>query len=500
MADTTANQISAFKDVQRKLCRNYYLMSVVEFDGETMAPAKGAAARADAMGELAAERHELLTNGAARELVAALTEAQAAGELDQQTADELRVFARDQREATAIPAEEEAAWARLTAESTNAWRAAKVADDWASFEPYLTHVVEGVKRRAAYLDSTRDPYDVMLDQFERGMNAAAYDAFFAQVKDAVVPVVHEIASRPEEPKPAFATAYVPAAAQLAQARDLLALEGLDMDGLALAEVEHPFSNGVAPGDVRVTTHIYEHDALNSAFSVLHEGGHAIYEQNVDPAYAYTCLGCGTSSGVHESQSRFFENYIGRSRAFMGQLLSIMRAHAPEAFATATEDDLYRVVNHAKPGLIRMDADELTYPLHIMIRYDIERMLFTGEARVSEIPALWNKLTREYLGLEVPDNAHGCLQDTHWSDGSFGYFPAYALGSAYGAQFLDAMARADVDVEGACTSGDLAPVRAWLREHVWRRGSSVDGAQLVRDACGASFDASYYCRYLVNKFS
>lgn len=499
MSDAVADRVSAFKRLEHQIRQKRYLMSVLEFDGETVAPANGAAARADAMGALAGEMHELLCSEGAVELVAGLSEEEAAGNLDAQTGLELRVFARDQREARAIPTEEEVAWSRLTSEANAVWHRAKLADDWASFEPYVERIVASCRRRAAALDPTRDAYDVLLDQYERGMDSAAYDAFFDQVRSAVVPLVREIAQR-DEPDLPFRRARVAAPVQLDIARELLALEGLDMDGVALAEVEHPFSDGFAPGDVRVTTHLYENDALSNVFSILHEGGHAIYEQNVDPAFAYTCLDEGASMGIHESQSRFFENSIGRSRAFAPALLKVMRRHAPEVYGDVTEDDLYRASNLAHPQLIRMEADELTYPLHIMIRYDIERALFAGEARVSDIPALWRELTRSYLGLEVPSDALGCLQDTHWSGGSFGYFPSYALGSAYGAQYLDAMGRVGIDVDAACTAGDLAPVRAWLRENIWRHGRSKDAPELIADACGAPFDATFYCDYLVRKFT
>ena len=499
MTDTLSNQVSTFKDLQRQIRQKRYLMSVLEFDGETVAPANGAAARAEAMGSLAGEMHELLTSEASVELVSALKEGAVGGALDSQTAAELCVFARDQREARAIPTEEEIAWSRLTSEANAVWHDAKQADDWASFEPYVERIVETLHRRAAQLDPTRNAYDVLLDQYERGMDTAAYDAFFAQVKESVVPLVREIAAMPAPELP-FRTAPVARPVQLALSRDLLALEGLDMAGCALSEVEHPFSDGFAPGDVRVTTHIYENDALSNVFSILHEGGHAIYEQNVDSAYAWTCLDEGTSMGIHESQSRFFENIIGRSRAFAGPLLGVLRAHAPEVYGEVTEDDLYRAANLAHPQLIRMEADELTYPLHIMVRYDIERALFVGEARVADIPALWRDLMKSYLGVDVPNDTLGCLQDTHWSGGSFGYFPSYALGSAYGAQYVDAMTRAGIDVDAACAAGDLAPVRGWLCENIWRWGRSKDAPELIRDSCGAPFDATYYCNYLVKKFT
>ncbi len=499
MASTTEQLVSSFKDLQRKLWQKRYLMSILDYDGETAAPEKGAAARAEAMGALAGEQHELLTGPAAVELVAALEEAAAAGELDEQTATELRVLARDQREARAIPTEEEVAWSRLTSEANAVWHRAKLADDWASFEPYVTRIVETLKRRAALLDPTRDAYDVCLDQYERGMSAESYDAFFAQVREAVVPLVQEISQRPE-PAYAFRSARVGHDAQLAIARDLLELEGLDMAGTSLGEVEHPFSDGFAPGDARVTTHIYETDALSNVFSILHEGGHAIYEQNIDPAYGYGILGSGTSMGIHESQSRFFENIVGRSRAFAGPLLAVLRRHAPDVYGGVSEDDLYRAANIASPQLIRMEADELTYPLHIMIRYDIERALFAGEATAADIPGLWRELTQRYLGIEVPSDTLGCLQDTHWSGGDFGYFPSYALGSAYGAQYVAAMARDGVDVDAACAAGDLAPVRAWLGSRIWRWGRGKDAPELIEAACGAPFDATYYCDYLVRKFT
>ena len=493
---TTESLVDEFKALQRELWVRDYLTRVLDYDGETSAPAKGAAARAEAMAALAGERHEIIQGPRAQELVQALQEH--ADELDAQTAAELAVFARDQREAAAIPADEAAAWARLTSEANAVWHAAKADSDWASFEPYVERIVETLKRHAAYLDDARPAYDVLLDQYERGTSTAFYDAFFDQVRATVVPLVGEIASC-EQPRADFLSAPMTEPQQLAVARDLMRLLGLDMDAVSLNCVEHPFSDGFAPGDARVTTHIYVDNPMSSTFSVIHESGHALYELGVDPAFGYTCLAGGTSMGIHESQSRFFENYVARSRAFMGPMLGVMRAQDPATWDAVDEDALYRAVNIARPGLIRMDADELTYPLHIMVRYEIERALFAGEVRVSDIPALWRKLTRDYLGLDVPNDALGCLQDTHWSGGSFGYFPSYALGSAYGAQYLARMHADGVDVAGACAAGDLAPVRTWLGEKIWRWGRSKDAPELIQEACGAPFDASFYCDYLDRKF-
>ena len=488
-----------FRKLERKLWCRAYLMKISSFDGATVAPAKGAAARGEALGALAGEYHKLLTRSGSRELVRDLTRAARHGKVrDPQLLDELRVFTRDQREAAAIPKKEEVAWTRLTCQADAVWHKAKLDNDWASFEPYVDRIVAALRRRARYLDSSRDTYDALLDQFERGLTQASFDAFCKQVTSTVVPLVHEIAERPQ-PEAAFLSAHVPEQAQRALSLDLMRLVGLDMDASTLAFTEHPFSEGFAAGDARVATHIYEDAALSNVYSVIHESGHASYEQGVDPAYAYTCLEGGTSMGIHESQSRFFENTIGRSRAFMDPLLALLRRHAPEVYGGVSADELYRAVNIARPSLIRTEADELTYPLHIMIRYKIEQLLFAGEATARDVPGLWARYTREYLGIEVPDDTHGCLQDTHWSGGMFGYFPTYALGSAYDAQFVPAMEADGVRVTEAAASGDLAPVRAWLGEKIWRWGRGKDAAQLIAEACGTPFDAGFYCRYLEDKF-
>ena len=489
-----------FRALQRELWTRSYLLKITEFDGATVAPENAAPARGEAMAALAGEHHQVLTSERAQKLVHKLNKAISKGKLaDAQLADEVRVFERDQREAMAFPKEEVEAWSRLTCEADAVWHKAKLANDWDSFEPYIDRMVEALKRQAGYLDSARDPYDVWLDQYERGMDAAAYDKFFSQVRETVVPLVRDITERGEQPQADFLTARVPESVQRGLSFDLMKLVGLDMASTTLAFTEHPFSEGFSVGDARVATHIYEDNLMSNVYSIIHEAGHAIYELGVDPSYAFTCLEGGTSMGIHESQSRFFENTIGRSRAFMGPLLALLRKHAPEVYNNVDEDALYRAVNIAQPSLIRTEADELTYPLHIMIRYEIERMLFSGEATAKDVPALWAQKTKQYLGLDVPTHTEGALQDTHWSGGAFGYFPSYALGSAYDAQYVPAMRAAGIDLEGACASGDLAPVRTWLGDNIWRFGRGKDAPELIAGACGAPFDATFFCDYLSTKF-
>lgn len=487
------------RKLERKLWNYEYLMKIAEFDGATIAPENGAAARGEAMGWLSAQHHALLTSDKSKELVRTLERGVERGKVEGQLADEVRVLARDQREASVIPTEEEEAWTRLICEADAVWHKAKAASDWESFEPYVDRIVKTLKRHAGYLDSSKDPYDVLLDQYERGLTSKEFDAFCNQVRSTVVPLVHAIVEHGHQPDAPFLSAHVPADVQKAISFDLIELLGINRADTTLAFTEHPFSEGFAAGDARIATHIYEDNVLSNIYSVIHEAGHTIYELGVDPAYAYTCLAGGTSMGIHESQSRFFENMVGRSRPFMGPLLRILRSRIPDVYGSVDEDQLYHAVNIAQPSLVRIEADELTYPLHIMIRYEIERKLFSGEATAKDIPALWDQLTDKYLGIKVPDDAHGCLQDTHWSGGSFGYFPTYALGSAYDAQYVSAMVEDGVNVGEACAAGDLAPIRSWLEQKIWRWGRSKDAPELIMGACGKPFDATYYCDYLAKKF-
>ena len=474
-------------------------MKIAEFDGATIAPENGAAARGEAMAALAGEHHELLTSNDAVALVSELEQGVAAGEIsDPKLVAQIRTLARDQREALAFPTEEVEAWSRLTCEADAVWHKAKVADDWASFEPYIDRIVASLKRQAAYLDDTRDPYDVWLDQYERGMDSAAFDRFFGQVRETVVPLVQAIGERGEQPEAPFLTAHVNDATQRALSFDLMRLVGLNDADTCLAFTEHPFSEGFSVGDARVATHIYEDNLMSNVYSIIHEAGHAAYELGVDPAYARTCLEGGTSMGIHESQSRFFENTVGRSRAFMTPLLGLLRRHVPGVYNGVTEDELYRAVNIATPSLIRTEADELTYSLHIMVRYEIEKQLIGGTLAVKDVPETWNRLYKEYLGVDVPDDKHGCLQDSHWSGGSFGYFPSYALGSAYGAQMLRNMEK-EIDVWGPVSRGDLSGVSGWLKERVHQFGGLLTPTEVVQNACG-SFDPTVYTDYLANKYS
>jgi len=274
--------------------------------------------------------------------------------------------------------------------------------------------------------------------------------------------------------------------------------GMDRAHCTIAETEHPFTTGFTKYDCRITTHYYEDNMASSMYSVIHEAGHGMYDMGVKDEFAYTCLGGGVSMAVHESQSRFFENILGRSRPFVKLIAPKLRALFPE-LEQADDEALYRAFNESHPSLIRTDADELTYCLHIMVRYELEKALFDGKITSAELPAEWNRLYKEYLGVDVPDDKNGVLQDSHWSGGMFGYFPSYALGSAYGAQLLKKMNESG-DVLAEVEKGNLAPVRDWLSAHIWQHGSLYTPGVLMESAFGGKFDASHYVEYLREKFT
>lgn len=496
MGESVASLQEEFDALQREVFSYQYAQQIIYYDGHTVGPRKGVAARCEAMGELAMREHEAAYGTRAGSLIGRLDAV--ADELDGLHSDELRVFKRNYSEMGKVPAQEAADFARLTMAASDVWGRAKRQNDYAAFEPYVRKMVESLRRQADYLDPDRDPYEVWLDHFERGLDRATLERFFDLVKKSVVPLVDQIVSRGWQPDDSFLRARIPAEVQEEICRDVYRAMGLDMEALGLGVTEHPFTDGYSHGDVRIANHFYEDNVANALFSAVHEGGHALYEQGIDPAYDYTCLRGGVSMGIHESQSRFMENVIGRSEAFCELLLPILRSHVPGVFDGIDARDLYLAVCKSQPSLIRTEADELTYPLHVMVRYRVESALFDGSCSAHDAPELWNQLMKELLGVTVPDDTHGILQDSHWSGGTFAYFPSYAVGSAYAAQYLSVMSR-EFDVARTVGSGRIDIVNEWLRERIWRYGSCKDPAWIVRNACGEDWDPTCYVEYLDRKY-
>lgn len=484
------------EQLQKKLYAYTVAQSSLYLDGVTVAPRDTAAGRGVALGILAGEQHKTLSDPKVGEMLEVLS-----ANTDQLTPEQRRqveLLSREYRQLTRIPAQEYMEYAMLVNEASDVWHRAKETNDFPLFAPVLEKLVAYNRRFAGYYDPDKAPYDALLNEYERGITMAELDQFFATVRDKLVPLIHAVGEK-EQPDVSFLHRTYPVEDQRKFSDYLMEVMGLDRGHCAIGETEHPFTLGFNSQDLRITTHYLENDVASSMYSVIHEGGHARYELDVNPDYDYTCLTGGASMGIHESQSRFYENIIGRSKPFLTALLPRLQACFPGRLSGLGAEELYRAVNRVEPSLIRTEADELTYSLHVMVRYELEKKLIAGEMEVGDVPEAWNALYREYLGVEVPDDRQGCLQDSHWSGGSFGYFPSYALGSAYGAQMLDAMEK-DVDVWGGVGRGDLSQVNAWLREKIHRHGSSLTPAQVLENACGAPFDPKYYLDYLTKKYS
>ncbi len=486
-----------FKALLAKMHAYNHAVSALNYDAETVMPKKGADDLAKTLGVLSEESYRLSTGDEMRELLASL--GQVKDELDIVTRREVEELDLELTKLSRIPMEEYVQYSMDVSAATNCWRTAKLQNDFAAFAPYLEKIVAYNRRMPRYIKPEMKPYDALLDEFEKDLTMDTLDVYFKNVREALVPVVHAIGERGVQPDMEPLHASFPVEGQRKLTDKLASILTIDRDRCAIGEVEHPFTGGTSKNDVRLTTHYHENDVLSSFFSVVHEGGHSIYELNTGDELVGSPLGTGASMGIHESQSRLFENMIGRSREFIELVYPSMAEIFPQQMKRISPEHLYRAANYAAPSLIRTEADELTYSMHIMVRYELEKQLIDGTLEVRDLPEAWRALYMEYLGVKVPDDTHGVLQDSHWAGGTFGYFPSYSIGSAYAAQIYDAMAHS-VDISGAIRSGDLSPIVRHLTERIYRFGCIKKPAELILSACGAEFDPSYYTRYLTEKYT
>ena len=462
---TLNEAIEKLNELEKSTYALNHALSILSVDGDTVAPKNSWKGRGKAMAYLTELAYKQLVNPETGEMLDTIL--QRREETDEVTFRKAELLKENYDEYNILPMEEFVAYQELTNESGAVWHDAKEKSDWEMFAPYLEKLVAFRRRFASLKDPSKPAYDVLLDQFEKGASMESLDPFFRTLREELSPVILEVAAR-EKPVPAFMKGPWAVSGQRLFSRKIMALEGIDPLNCTLGETEHPFTDSTNKWDVRITTHYYENDP----FSV--------------------------SMGVHESQSRFYENLIGRSRAFCTPLLKIMKEVFPEQMKSVTEEELYSAINLSKPSLIRTEADELTYSLHVMIRYELEKAMIAGDLKVADIPGEWNRLYKEVLGVTVPDDRRGALQDSHWSFGGIGYFPSYALGSAYGVQMLHEMEKT-VDVRGTVAKGDLSPVTAWLTEKIHQYGSLKKPADLLPAAMGGPLDAKVYTDYLKKKF-
>ncbi len=481
--------------LQEKISAYDHAMSLLNYDGDTTAPKGTAPNRAHSMGILSEIVYELSTGKETVELLEFLDAHKE--ELTKREQRMVYLLLKDIRFMQKIPMEEYVEYEKFVVESQDVWHTAKNNSDFASFEPYLTKMFDYAVRFARYAAPEKDPYDYWLNEYEPGLNKAICDKFFDTLRNRLVPLIHAVGKQPQV-SDACIKGDFPEDKQEALSLWLMETMGLDIEKVGLSTTEHPFTTSLGSHlDERITTHYYREDVSYSMFSVIHEGGHALYDTGSDEDLAYTVLDGGVSMGIHESQSRFYENILGRSEAFVRFVFPKMAELFPEQMKGYSWKDFYLAINRVQPSLIRTEADEVTYCLHVMIRYELEKKLMAGALAVADLPAEWNRMYKEYLGVDVPDDTRGVLQDSHWSFGAIGYFPSYALGSAYGAQFLKKM-RETVDVDACLERGDFAPINEWNREQIWQYGSLYTPAQVLERVLGAPFDPDVYLDYLEGK--
>jgi carboxypeptidase Taq len=477
-------------------------MSVLHWDMETYMPPKGGEARGKQLSTLAALSHRMFTSDTTRDLLRRLgPEMKLAPENysdDERKLVELAQYDFDR--ATKLP---ESLVQRLAEEESRAyqtWVKAREACDFKMFEPHLQTLVGLLRQKADYLGYEESPYDALLEEYEPGMTASQLRAIFGPLKEAQSDLVRRIAASGQQPEQPWLEQVWDQDAQWSMTLRVLRDMGYDLEAGRQDISVHPFTTNFDIQDVRVTTRVDTSDLFSALTGAIHEGGHALYEQGFRLEDRRSLLGSAVSLGIHESQSRMWENIIGRSLPFWEHYLPVLREHHPGKLDGVSAEDIHRALNRVEPSLIRVEADECTYNLHIVLRFEIEVALIEGTLAVKDVPEMWNQLVKQYLGLEVPDDAQGCLQDIHWSHGSMGYFPTYALGNLYAAELFEAILRDVPDLWAQVGQGNFSPLLGWLREHVHRHGRRLTAVALMEQATGKAPGSEAFMRYLTGKYS
>jgi carboxypeptidase Taq len=495
--ETTAPALDRLRAIVGEIADLRHAEQVLGWDSRVFMPHAGAASRADASSTLTRMIHERAVGD---ELGAILDElAPLEDDLDPDSDDAalIRVTRRDWQRFRRVPGDLAAELTHSSGIAVAAWDEAKAASDFELFRPHLERQLELKHRYIECFPATDDPFDVLIEDYEEGMTTARVAGVFEELRSGLVPLVARVRDRTIDD--AFLAGPFPVAAQQEAGRRVLDAFGWTLDEWRVDVTPHPFAASPGRGDVRLTTH-YDETNLHSVFATMHEFGHGVYEWAVAPELARTPLGTGTSSAIHESQSRTWENLVGRSTGFWRWFYPDLQSLFPDVLGAVDEEQFVAAVNAVRPDLIRIDADEVTYGLHIILRFEIERELLAGTLAVGDLPEAWNARVRDYLGVEVPDDAHGVLQDMHWSIGLFGYFPTYQLGNVISVQIWE-RAQAELgDLDEQFARGEFGPLRAWLTEQVYRHGRKFQPEDLLRRITGGEIDAKPYLAYLERKFA
>lgn len=486
-----------FLKEQRKLM-NYMnsTLSVVSWDTEVMAPEEAIDYRSEVIGYLSSNYHQLTTDYRIEQALGVLLSEEDKFNLYEQRLIEefYDIYYKNKK----IPESLQKELSMATAISNKSWKRAKEKGDYELFKPHLARVIDLLKQQAVCVGYEGHIYNAFLDNFEKGMTVEELDEIFADLKEGLVKLLAELKEAKQlsfrRPKGPFSK----------ESQSQLALYILNQMGYRiheagrLDETEHPFTAFLGPKDIRITTHYYENSIEGALFSTIHEGGHAIYDQNMPHDWAEYGVNEAPSMGLHESQSRFYENIIGRSLPFWRAYFPKLQEFMP-SYQSVSLEEFYQMINEVSPSLIRTEADEITYSLHIIIRYEIEKLMVSGEVGIDELPMIWNQKYKEYLGVEPRNDAEGLMQDVHWAEGMIGYFPSYALGNLYGAQFYHQMKKELPQLKDEIESGNLSIVFEWLKQNVHSYGKVYTPGQLVEHVTKEPLNPKYFLDYLREKY-
>ena len=490
--------LEQYKAKQEKIKHFSHAYETLYWDMATVAPEKGKAKIAEALTYFSTELFKEATSDEYYELVTKLSEPEEFEKLDDVMKFHIKKEKRDLDRDRRIPADFFEEYSRVTNESAVCWPKAKQTNDWELFKTPLKNTIEAKKKYVEYYEPEKQAYDTLIDMYEEGMTQETIDRVFGELKEGLLPLLDKILAAPQPDHSKF-TMKVPAHEQAALSRFLSEYVGMDMEAFCQAETEHPFSMSMSSNDVRITNHYYENEMISAVFSAIHETGHALFELNVDPKYEDTLGSDITYMGLHESQSRFMENILGRNINFWKPIWPKVVEIVPE-LKDVTLEEFYKEINHVQNSFIRTEADEVTYCLHVILRYEMERAIFIDGVSVDELPKLWNEKMEQYLHVVPTTYAEGILQDMHWSDGSFGYFPSYLLGSIYDGMFLEVIEKELGSIDDILAAGDVKKITAWLKENIHQYGATRTSSEVLAAVCGKELSAKPLLKYFEEKYT
>lgn len=493
---TTNEAIEFLNEYQEKNHAYTLAIQTMSYDMATIAPKDGNPFRIKMMSLLSGELFDHMTKKEHLEKIKEI-ESMDLGEVQNEN---VRQLVRDLRTYMKLPRDFFVEYQQKCSTCNVIWEEAKKNNDWNSFKEPLKEIIQLSKQRASYLkDENQSIYDFMLDEFEPGMSIEKYDAFFALIKKRLLPFIQKLIEEGSTIDDSPLYQNFPEADQIKVMEIIKKYMNFNPNRCYMGVSVHPFTSPFSLKDVRLTTAYKEDSLVSSIFSIIHEYGHAQYMMNVSEEFEGLTLEQNMSNGMHESQSRLLENYIAKSKAYWTCLYDDMQKIFPSQLKNVTLDDFVEMINVSRPSLIRTEADELTYPIHILIRYELEKQILNDEVDYENLNKIWADKYEEYLHVRPAKDSEGILQDVHWSQASFGYFPTYALGTAYSAQFYNAMKR-DLDIDKELSSNNFKALSDWLKDNIHQYGSFKNANQLLMDICHESFDPNYYIDYLIDKYS